>query len=391
VVVADVVPGDAATQAEAAAQGLRPYLRMEPCTAVEDLGEGPTGLRWVKLAETMDTRQPLGGEGDIEERHVLYRLDERGHTLVTRYDAEGRQVPVPGTQGQAEGADYEVDMGRLVDAQGQAQLPVLVARYGQHPQVGWLGTGLLMGLDDIVLDLYNQLTEVREGYRDAAFGMMVHVGPDPENILAQMTKGTRLVHLGDDPNSSMERVAAEAGEVQAGINLLDMGIRSWALSAKRKADEATERAGARSGISLQAEFQLDLRPLLVRVSEMLDGVESNAMQLLGQLGDATAQVAALADVGVERDTEYQLEDEAARISRIVGEWLQAVGLPLVPSQYVPIAMRWSENNDAMDMDEMVATADGAEVARRDLVQMELQAQAEAADRAQRQAAEFPLL
>lgn len=341
------------TPAGASGEADRPSLMFIPWGWVTDVGRTRTGFRFVRLLETVDTRDPKAkDQKPMERRHVLYTLQENGDTLVERFNDDGKPIGEP------------VTIEKVVDRQGQPTLPLLPVRYGEHPAASWLGSGLLLGLDDIVLDLYNLQSETREGYRDVSFGCIAYRGPQGDVVEAALKEGSRFLDLGDNEHSTVERLAAESAEVTAGLALVKQSLDAWALSAKRKAVDAMERAEAQSGVSMKAEFQLDLRPLLVEVTETLDALETDAMFIAGQM--AGLEAPALRGVGVTRATEFQLEDEASRLSRIVTE---ASGfMHLVPAEAkARIVWRWLEASGALDLDEEVALADGTSIPLRDLI------------------------
>lgn len=342
------------TQAMAESLGIRARLRWIPMSWVEDFSRGDNGYTWIKLGETIDVRRPNmpGNDSGYYRRHVLYELMDDGKTLITRYDDQGNQIGAATVQ-------------EIRDTHGRGILPLVEANFGEFPDIPFLGSGLLVGLDDIVIDLFNLLTEIREAYRDAAFGFLTYKGPDFAAAHQQMKDGTRLVNVGDDPNASLDRVAAEPGEVGAGLSLLDVGLKNWALSAKRRAIEVMEAQTSRSGVSLKAEFQLDLRPLLVAICEQLDHIESNVMFVLAQVEGLSVDEAD--QMEVHRETEFQLEQEASRIARICGEFLQAI--PAMPqSLLAKMIERWASSIDFLKLDE--PAGDGAGKTLRDAIATE---------------------
>jgi hypothetical protein len=278
----------------------------------------------------------------------MYELLDDGSTMITRKN----------DQNEVQGTPIIIDP--LYDMEQQPVLPVLHVKFGTHPDVEWLGSGLLMGLDDIVIDLFNVLSEVREAYRDAAFALLVYTGDSYEELVEKMKAGTRMVGLGAMENAKLDRLAADAGEVAAGLTLVDAGIKAWALAAKRKAADAMDGASgdARSGISLQAEFQLDLKPLLVAIAEALDNLETNALFLLAQMYGKTPEQAKV--VTCTRNTEFRLEEEASRISRITKEFIQT--LPLPGEAKRQITLKWIEASGLVDMEEPVESASDATAA-----------------------------
>jgi hypothetical protein len=344
-VVVDAPAIPTATRADEKAAGKRPYVRRVPWSAVEDIGWGPTGPRWVKLTEGRDERKPDGQDNKLSSYHVLYWLD--GDTSkVARYDQKGNRV------------GPEVDLGVFLDLQGRPSLPLIEARYGVHPDVPFLGSGLLLGLEDIVIDLYNVQSETREGFRDATFGVWWHRGPGKDDVAAAFQEGDRLISLGDSEHSAIGREAADPAETQTGMELFQVGIKAWAEAAARQAAEATAGAREQSGVALKAEFQLDIRPLLVRVASALDQVETNVLWVVAQM--AGADGAAANKVGATRATDFQVEDEAARISRLVGDYTRSLELP--EEAKVRLFLRWAEASGLFgDLDKPAEGVEGAAV------------------------------
>lgn len=335
------------TAADEQAAGVRPFFRFVPWSAVEDFGLGPHGFRWVKFEERVDNRTVDGTTAGIERHHVVYELTAGGATRITRFDKHGRSVDRAGADA------APVELGTILSKKRRPILPLVPVKFGTHPALDVLGTGLLYGLDDIIIDLFNVLSEAREAYRDAAFGLMVHRGPDAGTVRDALAEGSRFVTIGDTSDASLERVAGDSAEVATGITLIELGVRNWSLSAKRQAAEAMGPSGGAatqgSGVQVMAEFSLDLKPLLVRVVEALDAVETNALFIAAQLAGQTPEAADV--ISVRRSTEFQLEPEAERITRLVTEFVAA--LPLAPEAKVRIAMRWLEAADIIDLTEKV--------------------------------------
>lgn len=333
--------------------GDRPRLVFIPWSWVTDVGRDRHGYAYIRAVELVDNLDPRakGKDRDPQVRHVLFALDGPT-TVVTRYDGKGEQV------GEA------VAMGEFVDRQDQATLPLIPVGYGEHEDAEWLGAGLLRGLDDIVIDAFNLMSETREGFRDVSFGALVHKGPGGDVIEDALREGSRFFDLGDNANSELSRLAAESSEVSAGMGLVRLTLEVWAMSAKRKVAEAMERADPSSGVKLKAEFQLDLAPLLVEVAETLDGIESDVMFMAGQVSGLSADQ--VRDMGVTRGTEFQLEDEASRIARIMEEGAGAALLGLVPAEAkAAAAMAWIEAARLVDLDAEVTLADGSTQSLRD--------------------------
>lgn len=369
-IVADVPPGRRAAQSDDATR--RPYVRNVPLSDVWDMGRSPTGIRWVKLVERLDRREPDSDDNEISENVIIYRL-EGGRTLVQRWTMDGDRI------------GPEIDMGAITDRQGDPALPVVLNAFGRHPDVRWVGEGLLTGLDDIVIDLFNVVSEMRAGYRDLVVALLTYAGNDAEGVFKAIKAGSRMIDLGDDDNARLERLAADSVEVDAGIAQLEQGIRAWARSAKRKASDFEETSQVRSGMSLEAEFQIDLVPLLREVAEQLDNVESSVMHRLAQLDDESVGADALQEIGVRRAREFDPEEEASRISRIVDEFRD--GWSIVPAEAkAEVVQRWLESARIADLDQEVETADGSTVTLRELVADRAEELAEFSERSLRQRA-----
>ena len=341
---------------EARTQGRRPYLSWLPYSRLEDFGLWEFGFRYVKLLTPRDTRKPKasGKESGVQNVRTLYELDpETGETTVSTWDQKGDPV------------DDEVNLGKIVDPQGQPMLPIVESNFGEHPEVQHMGTGLIDDLADIVIDLFNVYSETREGYRDSALGLLAYIGPDGEKVQDLLEAGTRYIDLGDGEHNDLKRVAGATEEVDRGMTLMDFGLRAWAQAARRKAAEAQERAAARSGIALQAEFQLDLGPLLTEVSGALDQIETNVMWVVGQM--AGLSEGQLAGVGAVRATDFRPEDEASRIARIVGEARDAA-IPLPEDAEVRLALAYLDALDQLDMAEEVEVPGGGTVPLREVLE-----------------------
>lgn len=337
-VLVDTPDADTRTRRDEMETGKRPFFRFVPWSDVVDFGRGGFGFgyRWIELLESKDTRTPENRGEEPEVGTLLYQLTDNGRVMATRKDANGDTVGEP------------KDLGSIKDPQGFPVLPLVPVTYGKHPVFPWLGAGLLLGLDDVVIDLFNRLSETTEAFRDAAFAVFWHVGPNDKSVQQHFKDGSRLIHGGsaaDGETVSLERLGGDAQEVAAGMQLIELGVKAWAMAAGRKVADAMERAEAQSGVSLKAEFQLDSRPLLTELTETLDEIETNALWVAAQMAGATPAEAN--PIGVERDTTFQLEDEASRIARITGEWLDA--LPL-PAPVATAAMtKWAEASGLVDM------------------------------------------
>jgi len=337
----------AISKADERVAGYRPTLRFVPFSAMLDCGYSDAGFRWMKLAEEHDEREPDDDTGRATPtRTVLYELLQDGTTQMARFDEHGKRI------GPA------VNMGSVVDALGRPRLPIIPARFREHPDLPqFIGAGLLMGLDDIVIDLFNTFSEMREAFRDASFSVLVHSGDGGTDVYEQFKDGSRLIRLGSSEKAKLERLAVDHGEVDAGMKLIEQGVKNWVLSAKRQAEQ-THGAQRTAGIALVAEFQLDLKPLLVEVAEVLDEIEQETLFVVAQLAGASADAAK--GITVERETSFRLEDEATRITRIVGEFI--LSLPLPPEVAVQLTLQWVAATGLIDMDAeppKEATVDGA--------------------------------
>lgn len=371
-IVADVPAGRQSIASDDADR--RPYVRNVPLSEVWDIGRGPRGLRYVKLHEVRDTRSFMDDEGGFSENVLVYWLQD-GTVKARRWDLDGNPL------------HEEIDMGRLTDRQGDPTLPVVLNTFGRHPDIPWLGAGLLVGLDDITIDLFNATNEMRAGYRDLVIAFLAFRGSESQagEIRDALDSGTRFVHLGDEDNAELKRVAAEASEVDAGISQMEVALRAWQESAKRKAADAMTRE--MSGKALQAEFQLDLAPLLREVTGRLDNVESSVMHRLAQLDDEGVRSQQIESIGVERNREFRPEDEASRIARLVDEFRQGWGL--VPAEpKARMVMRWLEATEAVDLDQDVETGTGETRPLRELLPSRIEELAEMDERRLRQQGEL---
>jgi hypothetical protein len=357
-IVVDAPPGRARSAKEDAS--FRPYTRFVPMSSVPNFGPGRTGFRWIRFLESVDERKwDDADNAGIQDRHVVYSLekyaDDSVHTILRRFDEKGTPIP-PANLGETNGPVASVDgngvdLGTFFDFQGEPTMPIVQVAYGETPGIAHVGGGLLQGLDDIILDAFNTVSEMREGYRDEVFAPFVHVGPKPEKVRDLLVEGTKFLALGDEENVSLDRLTADVSSVTAGKELIDLALNAWKEAAKSNAADAQVRA--MSGIALQAEFQLSLAPLLREVTETLDDLESNVMHRAAQFADSSATVDGLATIGVARNTQFRPEDEASRLARIVKDARDGFGR--IPSaDYLTHAfMRWVEASDSVELDAVV--------------------------------------
>lgn len=327
------------TEAEVEAMGLRPYFRFVRWSAVEDFDLWKFGLKWVKILERGDDRDPKGeNNGDTRVR-VLYELLEDRTTQVSRWKADGTEI---GTA---------VNLGEFRDTQGQPMLPIPVAVYGDHPEVDGLGAGLIADLADIIIDIFNVLSETREGFRDAAFGIIVHKGADGKKVQGFLDDGSRFIDLGPDEYADLRRVAGTVEEVVQGLALMQNALESWHFAARQKAADAMQATGGpRSGISLAAEFQLDIVPLLREIAGTVDALETECLFIAGQFAGYTPEE--LKDVGVERSSDFRPEEEASRIARLLQEF-RNTGMPVPAEAIADLVMAWLDALDFIDLDKIV--------------------------------------
>lgn len=347
------------SRAEEERAGVRPFLRFVPWSWVEDWGLDDGGaFRWIKLIEIEDVRDPRSTDqkdGGFRRVHLLYELTDAGTTVVTRVDDDGAIQGEP------------VDLGPIESSEGRASLPLIPVRFGRHPLMRYAGAGLLRGLDDIVLDIYNQIVELREEQRAIVFGLLAFTGEDGDSVFEQLKKGTRLLDLGGGEHTRIELIAADGGAVSSMLASLNFSLGAWALGAKRKSKEAVEVSGPRSGVSIDAEFQVDLKPLLIRVAEWLDATEREALFVAAQMSGVTPQAAR--EISVNRDTNFRTTDEAERIADILTAFRDAIGT--LPAELVVRAMlRALEDADLVPLD---ADAEGATAGEtvRDVIEREL--------------------
>ncbi len=340
------------TKADADRQGVRPVFRWYPMSAVLDCGRSPFGFRWFKILDERDTRTASGSEGAIEGTTVTYELHDNATTTVTRRDNSDNMIGTP------------ITLGPFRDIEGRPTIPAVFVRYGEHPDLDWLGAGLLMGLDDIVIDLFNIMSETREAFRDAAFGVWIYKGSDHDLVIDYFQKGSRIIPLGENEKAELTREAGDATEVDAGLKLVEAGITNWHMAARRKSqDAAADVSAGASGVALQAEFSLDLKPLLVKIAKRLDEIETLLLWLTAQMIGSTPTAADA--ITVTRDTSFRLEDEAERITRIVGDFLKT--LPLPGEVIARVIISWVEKTGLFDLDAATENGLGDKVTLRDLI------------------------
>lgn len=358
----------------------RTRLTLTPWSWVLDYRAGDRGLLWVRLKEVRDERRPKEPEDTKYSKfHVLYELMEDGSTLVSRYDKDGEPVAF-------KDGETERNMGAFVDAQGDPRLPITVFGYGEHVHAPMVGAGLLQGLDDIVIDLYNQMSETRESFRDASFGLLTYRGPDAQMVLKKLEQGTRFLPLGDHESAQLERVTGDSAEVQTGLSLLQAGLEAWRLSARRKVADAMERASAQSGVSLKAEFQLDSRPLLVELTERLDEIETETMRIVAQIAEVANTPEQIETMYVQRETAFNLEDDAERIIRMLTSAMDVFRLPAALK--VELGMKWLEATGLVDLEKEVEGPEGEMRPLREIVEEGFTTLAESGDREQTQRSTF---
>lgn len=346
-IVVDLPPGQHATLGDALKAGQRPTVRAVPMSWVLDLGHDERGaLRWVKLHDERDLRQPKaqdalpgmpGGDPGLQKGVLLYELGEDGIATATRYNLRGEQVGTPAV------------LPSLQTPHGQATLPLFIVRFGEHEEVEWLGSGILSSLADIVIDLYNLVSEMREAYREEVWAPLAYRGENADKVRELLGKNSRFLDLGSGPDNEIARVAASATGVTTGIEQVRLALTAWALEAQwRNADAVEANVQAKSGVAIEHEFEVDRKPLLVSIAETLDAAEEQAMYLAAQLMGNRPE--ASFKVSVERGAEFRLEEEAGRISRIVGDFIKALDLPDVVKERIVLAWLEHAGIPGLDLD-----------------------------------------
>jgi hypothetical protein len=348
--------GDETPTMEQAEQlALRPYTQFLSWAQVEDWGRYELGYKWIKIVTEEDNREPMSDMVQSDQRvRVLYELNDEGETEVSRWEVNGNQI------------GETVNVGKILDRQGQVTLPFVPVAYGEREGLEYVGQGLIADLADIIIDLFNTFSETREGFRDATFGIFAYSGDRGDNVQALLDEGTRFVDLGDNENASLQRIAGNVEEVTQGLALMDFSLKAWDAAARSNAATAQARARTMSGIALQAEFQLDLAPLLKEVAETLDQIESDTMFLCGQFGGF--EPTDIEDVGVMRSTEFRPEEEAGRIARIIKDFNQT-GIPVPAEAQLAALMAWTSSLDFLDLDGIVEGIEGV-TTRRDLIRLQ---------------------
>ncbi len=319
--------------ADARRDGRRPYLRFLPMSCVLDLSIGDQGPRWIRVRTQVDNRTP-DGHGKVEDLITTYSLRD-GVTEVERKVGR-RKAEI-------------TQLGRFISADGQPRIPCVLATYGEDPVLPWLGEGLLPSLADIVVDIYNTTNECRVRFRDSALSLVAYSGSQPEEVHSQLEDGSWWLDLGEE--GKIERVGAGGSEVSVGMSWIEQAVTAWGLAAKRKATSAADRAQARSGVSLVAEFEIDVKPLLTEITGRLDEIESEVMRIVAQFaGDVPA--ADLSAIRVDRNKEFSPGDESDRIARIVTDYIGTT-LPLSPTARALIARRWRQSSGLIEDDQVL--------------------------------------
>jgi len=322
----------------------RPYMRIVQWSSVEDLGQYSDGrLRFIKFHESVDERDPESAvDSGMTNLHVLYRLQPDGTVTVRKLNDDGADV-VPATS-----------LGTFIDAAGRPVIPIAQAKFGEDELLPFLGSGLLQGLAFVVKDLWNQVTEMRSGARDVCFDVLAYKGASFESVKTQMAAGDRLIDLGASELSSLTRVGADGGEIGVALTIFKQTLEDWAMGAKRKASDFVTKGNgtARSGVSLQAEFQLDLKPLLVALVSAWSDAMRAVLFFAAQFANDQSGLDKLGVITVNVDQEFSLEDEAARISRIVTDY-DTTGLPMIPEAQRQLMLTWAKSTRVVDLNARV--------------------------------------
>jgi hypothetical protein len=258
------------------------------------------------LLEIEDTRDGKGGGKFNEQRLLSYVLGADAIT-VTRTKLDGAAV-----------GDV-VTLPLLYGTRGVPQLPFVPVAFGRIPEISFVGGGLLRGLDDLVLDLYNQVVELRVSSREV-YGLLTYSGTEAEEVKRQLIAGSALVALGAE--GTLSRLQADGTAPQSIAATIALGLQLWASAASEKVASAKTQTDSRSGASIATDHTLRVRPLLTLLASTLDRIETDTLCLVAQMAGNSAADAAR--VVVTTDTAFSLEDEASRIARIVTELATAI-------------------------------------------------------------------
>jgi hypothetical protein len=299
--------------------GLRPYARFIPWSAVEDFGRSKNGYTWLQFKETTHTRKPFSeANGPAQtENCVFYILDEvTGSTTVYRLDKDNALVDV-------------IDMGVIQSPAGVPMLPIIPVKFGDHPKLPYLGQGLYLGTADIIIQLFNRLNEQQHRYRKGMFGLLQVASPSTENhqkITDQMNRASSVIFTG--PEDKMLNVGANTDGISAGLEVIAALLTHFYMAVSQKTDENGGSATAQSGFSMVVDHQRSVKPLLTRVAEALDAIETNLLYIFAQLaGSYTLEQAG--ELKVVRDTNFRVEDESERILRILKAMVSVMEVPKV--------------------------------------------------------------
>lgn len=332
-VLIDRPAGEAESMAEAFEKGLRPSLRFIPFSEVCAFEFGRHGFTRVKLVENEFNADPLfpgtAATGDVESSStvVVYSLDaEDGHTVFQRYDMEDNQLD-------------SIDLPRFENPQGQPILPLVPVKWGEHAVVAGVGEGLLSGLADLVIDRYNIVNEMRAGSRDMTFAVDFYRGTDYGAVIAQREAGSRIINIGTDPNAELGRIGADPSEVLVTAKQLEVNLEEWLKTVSEKSDALSDSPQTRSGVAIQAEFQLAMKPILTTAAKELDSIEEQVMYVIAQWQGETPSAAFA--VAVETDTEFAMESEAEHVAGVL-EAAQRGDLRLPPEMLVAAVLKFAE-------------------------------------------------
>jgi hypothetical protein len=332
-VLVDQPAGKAETMAEAFEKGLRPSVRFVPFSEVWAFEFGRHGFTRVKLVESEFDADPLfpgtTSTGNVVSSStvVVYSLDpEDGHTVFARYDIEDNLLD-------------RADLPRFENPQGQPILPLVPVKWGEHAAVAGVGEGLLSGLADLVIDRYNIVNEMRAGSRDMTFAVDFYRGTDYAAVVTQREAGSRMVNIGTDPNAQLGRIGADPSEVTVTIQQLQVNLEEWVKTVSEKSDALSDSPQTRSGVAIQAEFQLAMKPILTLAARELDAIEEQVMYIVAQFqGESPAAAFA---VSVETNVDFRMENEADHVAGVL-EAAQRGDLRLPPELLVAAVMTFAE-------------------------------------------------
>ena len=342
------------TLEDAARAGQRPFYSYIPLSDLLNWHYGDRGFTWIKVREESDAAGgtpdfQLDGEQRFDHNAVWYWLADDGVTWFRRTDFEDNVIDEPRPIGRFEAPD------------GRAILPLVHVRLGHHNVVPWAGTGILSGLDEIVLRAFNLNAEVHETFRNGtASAPLVYRGTDASHVVEQLDSLSEFLDIGQDPNALLNRLSGDPTEIAAGLELKNDLRRDWESKARANIEKLIrEEATPMSGVAIEASHATSQRPLLVAAAKALDAAEEQALYIAAQMTGANPQDAF--NVRVETDTTFRLEEEASRIGRIYNDAQDLIP----PEAAARLGVQMLEAMGNFDMDEEVEVG-GEKVSLRDV-------------------------